>query len=31
MARYWAFIYPGSGLLRVSLLRAVRTRAEQRQ
>lgn len=29
MARYWALIYPGSGLLRVGLLQAIRRRAEQ--
>jgi hypothetical protein len=28
MARYWAFIYPGSGLIRRSLLEAIRDRAE---
>lgn len=30
MARYWALIYPGSGLIRVGLLQAIRRRAEQR-
>jgi hypothetical protein len=29
MARYWRFIYPGSGMIRQSLLRAVQARAEQ--
>lgn len=30
MAKYWALIYPGSGLVRRSLLEAVRDRAERR-
>jgi hypothetical protein len=30
MARYWALIYPGSGMIRHSLLRAIRDRAETR-
>ena len=30
MARYWALIYPGSGMIRRSLLRAIRERAERR-
>jgi hypothetical protein len=30
MAKYWALIYPGSGLVRRSLLQAIRTRAEAR-
>jgi hypothetical protein len=28
MARYWALIYPGSGMIRQSLLNAIRARAE---
>jgi hypothetical protein len=30
MARYWALIYPGSGMIRRDLLRAIRDRAEAR-
>ena len=30
MARYWALIYPGSGMTRRSLLNAIRDRAERR-
>lgn len=30
MARYWALIYPGSGMTRRSLLNAIRERAERR-
>lgn len=30
MARYWALIYPGSGMIRGSLLAAIRERAEAR-
>src|SRR5262249_27898375 len=30
MGRYWALIYPGSGMIRQSLLRAIRDRAEGR-
>ena len=30
MARYWALIYPGSGMIRRSLLAAIRDRAEAR-
>lgn len=30
MARYWALIYPGSGMIRRSLLNAIRERAERR-
>lgn len=30
MTRYWALIYPGSGLIRRSLLRTIRDRAEKR-
>jgi len=30
MARYWALIYPGSGMIRRSLLSAIRERAERR-
>lgn len=30
MARYWALIYPGSGMIRRSLLYAIRERAESR-
>lgn len=29
MARYWRFIYPGSGMIRQSLLGAIRNRAEK--
>lgn len=29
MARYWALVYPGSGLIRVGLLQAIRRRAER--
>ncbi|MBN9662504.1 MAG: hypothetical protein J0H49_30175 [Acidobacteria bacterium] len=29
MSRYWALVYPGSGLIRWSLLKAIRTRAER--
>ncbi len=30
MARYWALVYPGSGMVRRSLLEAIRAHAEQR-
>jgi len=30
MARYWALIYPGSGMIRRSLLQVIRDRAEHR-
>jgi hypothetical protein len=30
MARYWALIYPGSGMIRRSLLAAIRDHAETR-
>jgi hypothetical protein len=29
MAKYWTLIYPGSGMVRRSLLEAVRVRAEK--
>jgi hypothetical protein len=29
MAHYWTLIYPGTGMVRVSLLQAIRLRAEQ--